>query len=92
MINDIRNGYVGYNFQPYNYDFFLYNVGSSYAEYGNFESTVFQSRSYVKGATLWEYSSKDIERFTEADYKLIGDGLILEHSGEAHVVTRSGNE
>jgi hypothetical protein len=52
MMNDIRNGYIGYSFEPYNYDFYIAYVGSSYNDFGHFESTIFESNSWVEAASL----------------------------------------
>lgn len=92
MVQDIRNGYVGYSFEPYNYDFYIDFMGSSYSEYGSFESTIFESQAFVAGATLWEYSSKNVELFTNSSYGPVGDVLTSELSGTTYSVARTGND
>lgn len=91
LSEDIRNGYIGYSFEPYNYDFYLYYVGNSYTEYGSFESTIFDSNSFIKGATLYEYSSKNLDVFTGITFSQTGDIVATESVDGVFSVTRSGN-
>ena len=92
MVQDIRNGYIGYSFEPYNYDFYITSMGSTYSEYGSFESTIFESQSYVTAATLWEYSSKNASFFNSSSYSPVGDVVSNTQSGTTYTVQRSGNE
>ena len=87
---DIRVGYTGYSFEPYNYDFTLDYVGSSFEQYGYFESTVFESNSYVRAATLYGFASKDIEVYANESLRTVGD-IVTSSFGTESSVTRSGS-
>jgi hypothetical protein len=91
MNEDIRTGYVGYSFEPYNYDFILNYIGTSYQEYGSFESSIFESNNYVKGATLYEYSSKDIDVYSGVSLAGMGDFISAATTDGTFGVKRSGN-
>ncbi len=91
LSEDVRVGYVGYSFEPYNYDFYLEYVGSSFEQYGFFESTVFESNSYVKAAKLYGFASKDIEVYTNDALTSVGDVVTSDFTTDERVITRSGN-
>lgn len=53
----LTRGYVGYSFEPYMYDFYLWSFNTSLASFGTLTSTAFRSRSLVKAATLYPRTS-----------------------------------
>lgn len=73
MPTHVRKGYIGYSFEPYTYDFWIDFLGSNYSEYGSFESTIFESNSFVKAANLFTFGSKNIDLFEDLNYTLVGD-------------------
>lgn len=71
----ITRGRVGFDFKPYNYDFYVDYLTSGDAEFGRFESKVFNSVSQIIGATIAAEDTGSID-LTQGHFIPAGDADI----------------
>jgi hypothetical protein len=72
-VAESNSGFVGYSFEPYNYDFYLYFMGPQVTEYGNMISTNFGSRRLVEAATIYPITSPQVNVLTNLQTQGFGD-------------------
>jgi hypothetical protein len=95
-VSRIRRGYVGYAFEPYNYDFEVYWLQAQSAEFATYESADYLSGiTPVAGATLYAVTSPAMSVF---EGTLVGAGdattsdSLIGQPGPAVQVTRTGGQ
>jgi len=95
-LSTIGRGYVGYSFEPYNYDFFLSFVHTLDAEFALYESTPFRSTTPVKGATILTLNSQAIDLASDFTFETSGDSTLTTESianiNNATKVVRDGTQ
>lgn len=74
-VTTIQRGYIGFNLQPYNYDFSLDYITVGDAEFGRVVSSNFQSTTPVQGATIITQTSNPID-LTQGQLTAAGDGVL----------------
>jgi hypothetical protein len=72
----LGRGYIGFNSQPYNYDFTLDYVTVGDAEFARFEGTSFGSFTPVTGATISGNTSLPVD-LGEGHYVVAGDATLV---------------
>lgn len=82
-------GYVGLSFEPYFYDFAVRSIGSNIADFGQFISTVFPSRTKVEGATLYPRTSPAVNLLVDGQVEAFADATVTPFD-TAYTVTRTG--
>lgn len=91
LTHNVRGG-MGFDFRPYNYDFFLYYTSNQEAQFAIYNSTAFASVTPVIGATLAVTEKEPVDLIEDLAYMPSGDGLILyDDDFEAYKISRSGN-
>lgn len=86
----IGQGLVGYSFEPYNYDFTIQSVAPQSTEFAVFQSTAFNSRKLVRGATLYPINSSPINIIDSMIPTAWGDGALVTDANGDLVITRTG--
>jgi hypothetical protein len=88
-----ERGYVGYSLEPYYYDFYLDDVGSSVADYAHFESTPFSSMTPVIGATILPATSLPINLIADDELVALGDAsFVYDSTSSEYTITRDGTQ
>lgn len=91
-VSEVERGGVGFSFEPYNYDFYLYYNANQSAEYAEYISTSFPSVTPVMGITLAVAERAPVDLIDEFDYQSSGDGVVAwDEENEAFKVTRDGS-
>lgn len=75
-IAEAGRGYVGYSFEPYNYDFRLDAIAPSNVTFASFETTPHLSMTPVKGATLIARNSQPVALLNAATLAPDGDAIL----------------
>jgi hypothetical protein len=75
-LSRVGRGYIGYNFQPYNYDFTLDFIQAEVAQFAFFQSTAFPSVMPVRGARLVTKDSGVFDLLNGASFTNYGDSSI----------------
>ena len=72
----VTRGYVGYDFIPYNYDFYLEYIQPTYTQFAQFISNSFPSVKGVQAATIYRHDSGYVDLAEDIPIIGSGDGLL----------------
>lgn len=93
-IDYIARGFMGWQFQPYNYDFVVDYITVGDVEFGRFESTPFKSINPVKGVTIASNESLRFDLseglYVESGDAIVTDDLFFGNPGASKKFIRSG--
>jgi hypothetical protein len=88
-IHTSERGYIGYSYEPYNYDFTLLSIAPQDLEYAHFESTPLTSVTPIVGATVFAYNSQAIDYLTDVTLDQSGDASVTTED-QITILTRTG--
>ncbi len=85
-------GYVGYSFEPYNYDFTLQYLGPRSSYFAKYQTKTYGSRKLVSGVTLYPVNNLPVNTISDATPYAWGDATTsIDENGDV-VIQRAGTE
>lgn len=85
----LTRGYVGYSFEPYFYDFSIRQISTGVADFGQFISSIFPSRTKVQGVTLYPRTSPTVNMLVDGQIEAFADATVTV-SAPTYTVVRAG--